>query len=435
MRDAERTENARPVQFAAWLLAIALAMAPVTAQAADPLTVCIKSDGIMRLLSGGDSCQAGETKELLARWQPEEAKAPTDASPEAGKAAQEQLIQDLSNRVAALEQSKDRPRPDKTEALRVDELSGKVETLTARITALENGKHRVTAPFEVVGPGGKTILGVGQFSGGQGISVIGADGSEAVISDTGGTIGFRLEAGDKKASLTAEQLELAEGSKKLVAAGGSLKMTDADDELTAAATALELTNGNSGFASLTAEKLDVNLSGEIGTTLEANGVKLMTGDDSIAELYRRAGAKNAALRIIRDGKNMAALGINEYDKGAMYVSDGERNLAAVQGLGEDTGAVDVFGPDGVSAAGLAVGKNGLGLIAVRDASGKPIAALQPSSDQSGGNITLWKGDLGVFSAGAASDGGGEACLNRVTGGGQQKLVCLGVGLPGFGGMP
>lgn len=428
-----RIGHVRCAAFAALLVVIALSATTVTAQAADPITVCIKPDGIMRLLEGAAVCPPGETRKLLAEWAPEETEVPPEE--DAGTAAQANTIAAIASRVSALEKNSEQARPDKTEALRVDELSAKIDALTTRVTTLEAGKHRVTAPFEVVGPGGQLILGVGQFAGGQGISIMGSNGAEAVISAVGDTIGLTMEVGNKKTHLSAEKLEMTDGSQKLVASANSLTMADGGDEFNAAAKGLDLTNGDSNFAILTPEKLDVNISGETGTTLDPNGVKLMKGDSSIAEIYKREGKEYAAVRVMKDGQNMAAIGINEFDKGALYVGDGSRTLAAVQGIGDGTGVVDVIGPDGTSAAGLAVGENGRGLIAVRDGSGKAIAALGPSSDSSGGNITLWKGELAVFSAGAASDGGGEACLNRVTSGGQQRLVCLGVGLPGFGGMP
>lgn len=414
----------------AGVMLIALLTSAAPASAADPLVVCVKSDGVMRLLDGTSSCASGETKRLFAAWQPEVLDAPSASPEESNSTINQQAIQDLSNRIAALEKSEpEQPRPDKTEALRVEEL-------TARVTALENGKHRVTAPFEVVGPGGKLILGVGQFNGGQGISVMGPNNEEVIISSTAdGKIGLSMEVGDKKVTLNAEELSLSSGSRKLVAEAGHFEMKDGDNEFSAEAAGLDLTDGDSNFGSLTAKKLDMNISGDTSTTVDPNGLRVLKGDSSIAELYRREGSDKAAMRIIKDGQNMAAVGINEFEKGALYVGDGAKTLAAVQGIGDGTGVVDVIGPGGASAAGLAVGENGRGLIAVRDASGKPIAAMTVSSDSSGGNITIWKGDLGVFSAGAASDGGGEACLNRVTGGGQQKLVCLGVGLPGFGGMP
>ena len=62
-------------------------------------------------------------------------------------------------------------------------------------------------------------------------------------------------------------------------------------------------------------------------------------------------------------------------------------------------------------------------------SGVPIATLSQSSHGNGGNVTASDGGgNGVFSAGAASDGGGEACVVRDNG----KGFCLGIGLPGMG---
>ncbi len=63
----------------------------------------------------------------------------------------------------------------------------------------------------------------------------------------------------------------------------------------------------------------------------------------------------------------------------------------------------------------------------------PVAYLTRSSAGDGGNLTTsLNNGFGVFSAGAAQDGGGEACLNRVTGGGQQRRSCLGIELPSMG---
>lgn len=63
----------------------------------------------------------------------------------------------------------------------------------------------------------------------------------------------------------------------------------------------------------------------------------------------------------------------------------------------------------------------------------PVAYLTRSSAGDGGNVTTsLNNGFGVFSAGAAQDGGGEACLNRVTGGGQQRRSCLGIELPSMG---
>lgn len=63
----------------------------------------------------------------------------------------------------------------------------------------------------------------------------------------------------------------------------------------------------------------------------------------------------------------------------------------------------------------------------------PVAYLTRSSGGDGGNVTTsLNNGFGIFSAGAGQDGGGEACLNRVTGRGQKRRSCLGIELPSMG---
>lgn len=133
--------------------------------------------------------------------------------------------------------------------------------------------------------------------------------------------------------------------------------------------------------------------------------------------------------------------------------------AFVAGLGQAAG-----GPTGVVAAANGEGKttvmlsgrdHGLsvfdadasgesaGIFGKRSNSDVPLVVLYGKKSEAvafltygtngGGNLTLANDDgFGVFSAGSAGDGGGEACLNRVTGGGKQRNVCLGVELPSMG---
>jgi hypothetical protein len=92
--------------------------------------------------------------------------------------------------------------------------------------------------------------------------------------------------------------------------------------------------------------------------------------------------------------------------------------------------VAVYG-EGVPVAALVAEDRG-GTVGVYQGS-TPVAYLNRSSAGDGGNLTLsLNNGFGVFSAGAAQDGGGEACLNRVTLGGEKRNVCLGVELPSMG---
>lgn len=168
------------------------------------------------------------------------------------------------------------------------------------------------------------------------------------------------------------------------------------------------------------------------SSLDQRGLQLSEGTAKVAELYNSPG-RHAALRIVKNDRTLAAVGLNELGAGALKISNpAGRTIAAVQGVADGSGTVDVFSlSGGLSAAGIGVGARG-GFVVVRDKAGEQAAAMQLSSDATGGNLTLSKGGFGVFSAGAASDGGGEACLNRVTGGGKQRNVCLGVELPSMG---
>ncbi len=140
-------------------------------------------------------------------------------------------------------------------------------------------------------------------------------------------------------------------------------------------------------------------------------------------------AGNYAVRVHKNGGAfVAGVGQARDGDGLVVVMDAQGNLVANMSAGNRS--VSVY--DGErAAASLALGDKG-GTVAVYQGA-QPVAYLTRSSHGNGGNLTLADGKgFGVFSAGSASDGGGEACLNRVTGGGQQRNVCLGIELPSMG---
>jgi hypothetical protein len=103
------------------------------------------------------------------------------------------------------------------------------------------------------------------------------------------------------------------------------------------------------------------------------------------------------------------------------------NATAVMGADQGGGVVAAF-KDGQAIAQLSAGANPS--ISLFNSSGTSVASLSYSSSKSGGNVTTRdNGGNGVFSAGSASDGGGEACVIRDGG----KGYCLGIGLPLMGG--
>jgi hypothetical protein len=140
-------------------------------------------------------------------------------------------------------------------------------------------------------------------------------------------------------------------------------------------------------------------------------------------------AGNYAVRIHKGGGPLVAgIGQSLTGAGIALVTDTSGEVSAIMD-GQDK-KVSVFNGGHAAASITADGKGGT--VAVYDGS-QAVAYLTRSSHGGGGNLTLsTSGGFGVFSAGAASDGGGEACLNRVTGSGKQRNVCLGVELPSMG---
>ena len=160
----------------------------------------------------------------------------------------------------------------------------------------------------------------------------------------------------------------------------------------------------------------------------AEKVSSTTGNGAAVTIGAGDGG-NYAVRVHKNGGTfVAGVGQSRDGHGLVVVMDQQGNMVANMSAGNRS--VSVF--DGEhAAASLALEEKG-GTVAVYQ-EGQPVAYLTRSSHGNGGNLTLADGSgFGVFSAGSASDGGGEACLNRVTGGGKQRNVCLGVELPSMG---
>ena len=138
---------------------------------------------------------------------------------------------------------------------------------------------------------------------------------------------------------------------------------------------------------------------------------------------------NYAVRVHKDGGPViAGIGQSTDGAGLAIVMDESGNIAA--NLNGMQRRVAVYN-QGSAVAALVAEEQG-GTVAVYNGQ-TPVAYLTRSSAGDGGNVTLsLNNGFGVFSAGAAQDGGGEACINRVAGGGQQRNACLGLELPSMG---
>lgn len=139
--------------------------------------------------------------------------------------------------------------------------------------------------------------------------------------------------------------------------------------------------------------------------------------------------KGMALRIFQGGSQLAAIGSVSGKGGAVRVADSGGNAVATMTEDGGAGLIQVY-KAGQPLLALA-GKDSA--VSVYNGSGISVASLGLSGNKSGGNLTTRDGSgSGVFSAGAASDGGGEACVNRVRGDGKLLAACLGLGLPSMG---
>jgi hypothetical protein len=134
-----------------------------------------------------------------------------------------------------------------------------------------------------------------------------------------------------------------------------------------------------------------------------------------------------ALRVFGNGTQIAAVGPGPDGGGTVRVfpSNGGTSYAQMDAF-PSGGYIGAFLPNGSPFAAFDGQER---VIAVYNSAALPVATLGLGSNGSGGNVTARdSGGSGVFSAGSANDGGGEACVIRQNG----KIFCLGIGLPGMG---
>jgi hypothetical protein len=139
---------------------------------------------------------------------------------------------------------------------------------------------------------------------------------------------------------------------------------------------------------------------------------------------------NARMAVLTPGGVPAAvMGVGPEGIAAVQVyTKGGQLSAALQGDGAGGATVGVSRDGRNFLAALGLGDKG-GSVVVRNDAAAAVAALQLGSNGTGGNVTLYDAaGRGVFSAGNATGGWGEACVTRQTG----RTHCLGIGLPGMG---
>ena len=282
--------------------------------------------------------------------------------------------------------------------------------------ALSNGGN----PQILVGQEGATHNTVNIYEGGNEPKVTlraGTDGGDLFIGEGLGNapVVLSTEAGDAKLYLGTESgkhIELKhEGSDDSVSLIGTSNVIRMVSEGSDIGVKVESSFGH----------LDTGVfNGQWGYNLEDSQGQLIAG------LGHTAG-KAMALRLYDDGALIAAVGSAPDNTGGTVRTYNGGNATAVMGSDQGGGVVAAF-KDGQAIAQLSAGANPS--ISLFTSSGTAVASLSYSSSKSGGNVTTRdNGGKGVFSAGAASDGGGEACVIRDG----DKGYCLGIGLPLMGG--
>jgi hypothetical protein len=166
------------------------------------------------------------------------------------------------------------------------------------------------------------------------------------------------------------------------------------------------------------------VSGNFSVQLNATkfvGLQVANNGKVIASLGVPEG-RGVGLRFYKEDKQFVALAAKPDGGAALHIGNGTQNGIEADVDSSGSGTLNVIGDGGVNAIALNSKER---RVITYNAAGDATTALGKSDKHNGGNITTYSSAGGVFSAGAATDGGGEACVIRQ----DNKTHCLGVGLP------
>jgi hypothetical protein len=289
--------------------------------------------------------------------------------------------------------------------------------------------------INVFGSGGQLVARIKANDDGQGAfdvvkdditaaSLTAADGGSLLINTSSGELGVWVGASG------------SDGSVNVFSSGNSVASMAAKD----GHGGIDVIEGGVEVASLNASVGDGLLllrdgGGALGVsagTVSGNGfVEVYRSGEMLAASLGPGAASNTALRIFGDGDAVvAAIGSDAQGQGGVRVSNSQGEVVASMTAGPNGGGVHAL-KNGLPVASI-VAEERTGVVAVYN-EGTPVAYLNRSSGGDGGNITVTMNDgAGIFSAGAAQDGAGEACVDRKTQAGTERIACLGLGLPSAG---
>jgi hypothetical protein len=295
--------------------------------------------------------------------------------------------------------------------------------------APKKGGLTVQAPFTIVGTGGQPVATIADAGGGM-LTIFDSGGQDSVLldgkeqavtvaSDAGkATLGshhgiWGLFLGDASGQPSASLENFSDGS-------ASLRISDSQGVESI------LLDGSKQAMTVASDKGKATL----GTHHSDWGLFLGDGGGKPTADLSQPSGRGMALRIFAGGPSpVAAIGASKEGGAVRVFSQSGGPAAVLDAMGDGTGLVQVY-KSGEPTAAL-VGHEPS--ISIYNSSGISVASLSLSSSGSGGNMTTRDASgKGVFSAGAASDGGGEACVTRVTGAGKVRNECVGIGLPSMG---
>jgi len=378
--------------------AITLFATATPSLAGAPINVCAAKDGTLRL-SASSSCKSGEKLLRLTEWEPDTHNG-TDAGDK--EPAPDPRIATLEARLAQLESNQ---HPDKTEAVRVDALETKLTALSTRIEAVDARAADRAKVANMANTIEEEIHNLGVSLEAK-IAAVGVN--REFLTKTFDDIEVDLHALSVRIDALANRDPAAASSRAPAPPPASTAVT------TNRVRAPFEVVGSSGQVILRVSDSEVSDHGRSARVVIGPGAK-----------------GNYGLRVFKGAAFIAGIGeAAEGGAGVVVVNDAS-GAGAISASGLRR-SINVLNSENQIAASMRITDEGMPLVAVYN-SERPVAFFTRSSGGDGGNVTtaLNNGD-GVFSAGAAQDGAGEACVNRKTQAGTQRLACLGLGLPSAG---
>lgn len=257
-------------------------------------------------------------------------------------------------------------------------------------------------------------------------------GTALRIYDTGGgiAVGAGLEADGSSGVLVASQGKYVAGMTAEKSGYGRIDIANNNRRVVSINNTSRKGDGVLEIFDPTSSTILASIGSDAGEGL----LDLFRAGGKLAAQIGAPAGKATALRIFDQGGLVAVgAGIDSVGEHAVRVGRQGKWVASMSATTGGFGSLDVLGGGRVVASMNNGDRAGQGLFVIRNSGGEAVAALGLGRNGTGGNLTLFDAaGQGVFSAGNATTGWGEACVTRLTGKGPANF-CVGLTLPGIGG--